>query len=35
MATLEMQGVLGYAENDALPAGDKRKLDRDRFKLPR
>jgi hypothetical protein len=35
IATLEMQGVLGYAENDALPAGDKRKLDRDRFKLPR
>jgi hypothetical protein len=35
MATLEMQGVLGYAENEALPASDKRKLDRDRFRLPR
>jgi hypothetical protein len=35
IATLEMQGVLGYAENEALPASDKRKLDRNRFKLPR
>ena len=33
-ATLQMTGVLGYAENEALPAGDKRKLDRQRFKLP-
>jgi hypothetical protein len=35
LATLEMQGVLGYAENEALPAGDKRKVDPKRFKLPR
>lgn len=35
MATLEMQGVLGYAENEALPAGDKRKIDSKRFKVPR
>jgi hypothetical protein len=34
-ATLEMEGVLGYAENEALPAGDPRKIDTKRFKLPR
>ncbi|HEV7692884.1 MAG TPA: hypothetical protein VGO52_18765 [Hyphomonadaceae bacterium] len=34
-ATLEMEGLLGYAENEALPAGDPRKIDTKRFKLPR
>ncbi len=35
IATLEMQGVLGYAENEALPDNDPRKIDSKRFKLPR
>jgi hypothetical protein len=35
MATLEMVSVLGYAENAGLPAGDPRKIDPKRFKLPR
>lgn len=35
MATLEMVGVLGYAENESFPASDPRKIDPRRFKLPR
>ena len=35
IATLEMQGVLGYAENEALASSNPRKIDRNRFKLPR
>jgi hypothetical protein len=35
MAILEMQAVMGYAENEALPKGDKRKVDRARFKIPK
>jgi hypothetical protein len=33
-AVIEMQGVLGYAENEALPAKDPRKILRKYFKLP-
>jgi hypothetical protein len=35
IVTLEMQAVLGYAENEAFPAGDPRKIDPKRFRLPR
>jgi hypothetical protein len=34
IAVLEMKGLLGYAENEALPAGDPRKTDRRLFRLP-
>lgn len=34
-ATLEMVSVLGLGENEAMPKGDPRKIDKSRFKLPR